>query len=169
MKEIIEKLSSYNILNYLIPGTLFAGFGEVITGYGFIQKDLVIGLVLYYFIGMVISRFGSLCLEPLLKRIKFVDFATYADFVKASKADAKIDTLSEANNTYRTMVSLILALGFLKLFELLMKWLQVTPEGSLWIAFLALFLLFLFSYRKQTSFIKERVEVAIDEKTEVSS
>ena len=39
MKEIIEKISSYNLFNYLLPGILFAAFGDYITAYKIIQDD----------------------------------------------------------------------------------------------------------------------------------
>jgi hypothetical protein len=32
---------------------------------------------LYYFVGLAVSRFGSLIIEPLLKRFSFVRFAAY--------------------------------------------------------------------------------------------
>lgn len=58
MKEILEKVSSYNLFNYLLPGTVFVFVLSKISGYNFIQKDLLIGAFLYYFIGLVISRIG---------------------------------------------------------------------------------------------------------------
>ena len=117
MKELVEKLSSYNLLNYLLPGALFAVFAERITSYKVIQTDVVVALFLYYFVGMVISRIGSLCVEPFLKLTGFVKFSEYSDFVTVAARDPKLDTLSEANNTYRTLCSLFLALGIVKLYE----------------------------------------------------
>jgi hypothetical protein len=65
MKEILDKLSSYNLFNYLLPGIIFVVLASEITRYSFIHDDIVIGAFLYYFIGLVISRFGSLAIEPL--------------------------------------------------------------------------------------------------------
>ena len=110
MKELIDKLSSYNIFNYLLPGTVFAGLGDTITSYSLIQDNILIALFLYYFIGLIISRIGSLTLEPILKWIKFVKFAPYEDFVKASKLGPKIEIFSEQNNMYRSLCMLSIAL-----------------------------------------------------------
>ena len=85
MKEFIDKISSYNIFNYLLPGILFVGLGKEITSFSLVQSNLLIGLFLYYFIGLIISRLGSLTLEPLLKWIKFVKFAPYEDYAKSIK------------------------------------------------------------------------------------
>jgi len=106
MKEIIEKLSSYNIFNYLLPGIVFSILTSKFTSTNLIFDNLIIGAFLYYFIGLVISRVGSVIIEPLLKRIKFLKFADYKDFVSVSKTDNKLEILSEANNMYRTFVSM---------------------------------------------------------------
>jgi hypothetical protein len=90
MKEILEKISSYNLFNYLLPGTVFVFVLAKISEHNFIQKDLLIGAFLYYFIGLIISRIGSVIIEPLLKKWNFLKFAEYSDFVIYSKKDDKI-------------------------------------------------------------------------------
>ena len=101
MNEILNKISSYNIFNYLLPGTLFAAIGDALTSYRFIQDDIIIGLFLYYFLGLVISRVGSLFIEPILKKTKFVRFADYRRYVSASQADQKL--MSFLRPTIRTV------------------------------------------------------------------
>jgi predicted ATPase with chaperone activity len=39
--------------------------------------------------------------EPFLKKIKFVTFADYKDFLEIQKIDPTISDLSEENNIYR--------------------------------------------------------------------
>jgi hypothetical protein len=117
VKELLEKLSSYNLFNYLLPGIVFVVLAARVTRYSFIQQDIVIGAFVYYFIGLVISRVGSLVIEPLLKRTSFVKFADYSHFVAASKADTRIEVLSEANNSYRTLCATFLVLLLLKGYE----------------------------------------------------
>lgn len=167
MKDVLDKLSSYNIFNYLLPGTLFAGLGEKLTSYSLIQDNLLIGLFLYYFMGLIISRIGSLTVEPFLKWIKFVQFANYNDYVKASKSDPNVELFSEQNNMYRTLCSLPIALGFLKIYDELIK--NNLPGGAnmsdviLLTGILALFLL---SYRKQTKYVVQRIEAALEKEKE---
>lgn len=160
MTNLIEKISSYNLFNYLLPGILFAAVGDYITVYTFIHDDLLIGLFLYYFIGLVLSRIGSLVIGPLMQKVKFVDFAPYRDFVKATSRDEKIELLSEQNNMYRTLCALFLALGALKGFEMFDQLFSMSPESSMYVLIVLLFLLFALSYRKQTGFIKKRIEAA---------
>src|SRR3989344_9085378 len=143
MDSILEKLSSYNIFNYLLPGVLFAVFGELATGYSFTYNDLLVALFLYYFIGLVVSRFGSLVLEPLAKRIGLVKFVEYPQFLKAAAVDPKIEVLSEANNTYRTLLSVFVLTILLKLYELLgVRW-PFFAEQDIYILVVVLTVVFL--------------------------
>ena len=160
MNDFLSKLSSYNLFNYLLPGILFAVLAKQITHYSFIQNEIVIGVFLYYFIGMVISRVGSLVIEPTLKWLSFVRFAPYKDFIKASEKDPKIEVLSEANNTYRTLSALFIILLFLKLYEKLEdKCAFLRGRGGILLIFL-LFIMFLFAYRKQTRYITDRIDTS---------
>lgn len=157
MKEIVEKFSSYNIFNYLFPGFVFVGFTKQFTSYTFFQNDMLTNLFVSYFIGLVISRIGSLLLEPFLIKISFLKFANYSHFLKASKKDPKIETLSEVNNMYRTLCSLLFLLLPLKLIELLEMKYPIIKSWSLHLLIILLLILFLFSYRKQTNYITKRI------------
>ena len=163
MKDLFEKISSYNLFNYLLPGILFAVFAEQITHYKFIQSDVLVGLFLYYFIGLIVSRIGSLIIGPMLRTIKFIKFAPYGDFVRASKMDPKIEILSEQNNMFRALIAMFVALAVLKLFELIADWKDLSNATSMYILLALLFIMFVFSYRKQTAFIKQRVGFATDD------
>lgn len=157
MKELLDKLSSYNIFNYLLPGILFSVLASKTTELNLIQIDIILGVFVYYFIGLIISRIGSLIIEPILKKINFVKFADYNDFVKVSAKDKKLEVLSESNNMYRTFIATFLLLALLKLYFLLAnKWLFIS-DWSVWILIVLLITMFLFSYRKQTNYITSRI------------
>jgi hypothetical protein len=158
MSELLSALSSYNLFNLLLPGVLFAAFSEKITIYRFIQEDLIVGLFTYYFIGMIINRLGSLFISPFLKKISFVTFAPYKDFVKASSKNAKIEVLSEVNNTYISFCALFVSLGILKFYEALDVRFDIVKSLTYWILPILGTILFAYSYKQQTKYIKERVE-----------
>ncbi len=157
MNELLSKLSSYNLFNYLFPGIIFAFLADQITSYSFIQSNLLVGLFLYYFIGLVVSRFGSLVLEKFLKGLKFVKFEDYDKFCDASKKDNMVETLNEANNMYRTLCSLFFLLLPLKLYELLERLVPGLRNWSVIILVILLFVTFLFSYKKQTGYVVKRI------------
>ena len=158
MSDLLGKISSYNLFNYLLSGILFVILADVLTSYSFVQKDLVIGAFLYYFIGLVISRLGSLFVEPVLKWIKFLRFADYADFVRVSKIDSRLEILSEQNNTYRTLIAVFGSVIFLKAFDLLKGDFACIEKLQSEMLFVFILLLLLFGYRKQTSYITKRIE-----------
>lgn len=158
MGEILNKLTSYNIFNYLMPGILFCAIADSITSYQFVHDDVLIGLFAYYFSGMVISRIGSIMVEPAFKCIKLVTYAPYDDFVAASKLDEKIVILSESNNTYRTIVAMMFVLVVVISVDRLVQSYPNVDSFVLPSLFLSLFGLFIYSYRKQSSYVKRRVE-----------
>lgn len=159
MEKLIEKLSTYNILNNILPGVVFCFLCSRLCGLSIVNDGIVENLFVFYFIGMLISRIGSVIVEPICKKLKIVRYAPYKDFVYASKKDEKILVLLEGNNLYRTMIALCILLALMKLFLYLKESVHWFLVASDWIVLFCIFLLFLASYRKQTKYIKERVEV----------
>lgn len=158
MSELIQKLSSYNLLNNLLPGIVFSVLLEQMTSYSIVQKDLLVNAFLFYFIGLTISRVGSVVIQKVLEYVGFIKLAKYSDYIKASKAYPKIEILSETNNTYRTLLAVCVVLGFAKLYEITAKYFALSHQTNVLLLSLGLSLLFLFSYRKQTSYISQQVE-----------
>lgn len=157
MSELLKKISSYNIFNYLLPGILFAVLGEELSDFTFIHDDIILGLFIYYFEGLVISRIGSLGLEPIARRLGIVSFASYDDFVEASKDDDKLEVLSETNNMYRTLTALAICLLLLKGVDAAATTI-VDRDAVVIVSLILLAGLFLLSYRKQSQYIKKRIE-----------
>ena len=158
MNELLSKLSSYNLLNYLLPGVIFVVVAKNVTHYNFIQDDIILGLFIYYFIGLIISRIGSLVIKPFLDWRGFIQYAAYEDYIEAEKENPKLEILTEQNNTYRTICGLFASLLILLIYGLIeakCSWLQNSRHIILSIS---MFILFLFAFRKQTQFIKKRVD-----------
>lgn len=159
-EKIIEKISSYNLLNYLLPGVLFMMFAPSLYDQSLLKlfdQNLITSLFLAYFIGMVISRFGSVLIEYVLKKIRFIKFAEYKDFVEASKIDPKIEIFSEQNNVYRTLIALfiLLIVSYPAVYIIELK--GVPWNYFLIGLFLGCLILFIFSYGKQVKYITGRV------------
>src|SRR5882724_6192936 len=146
MTEIINKITSYNLFNYLVPGVLFAAFVDYFTIYPLIQDNLIIGAFVYYFLGLVVSRFGSLVIEPVLKKISFLKFDPY------------IELFSEENNMYRTFISLFVLLILLKTYEIIEFKLAILKDWNPYILVGVLLIMFLYSYKKQTKYITKRIK-----------
>lgn len=187
MKEsidiFVEKISSYNIFNNLLPGTIFCCFIESITRFSFSTEVFLVDLFVFYFVGMILSRIGSILVEPVLESIKvknkktkesekYIKKAPYGDYIEASKKDSFILVLNETNNTYRTMIAMSLAVACVKIYDWLLYDLilcldELGRKLSLIIACVFLAILFIKSYRKQTNYITKRIEKAVATKEEL--
>jgi len=157
MNELLAKISSYNLFNYLLPGVIFAVLARDVVHYPVAPQGIITGAFLCYFLGLVLSRFGSLIVEPLLKRTSFLQFADYKDFVAASKKDDQLGLLSEANNMYRTLCSLFCLLLLLKLYMRIEERFHTLKDWDATVLVVLLLAMFLFSYRKQASYITKRI------------
>lgn len=157
MKELLGKISSYNLFNYLFPGIVFVVLLKEITHYNLVQESTFLGAFLYYFIGLCISRFGSLIIGSILKKITFIKFTDYSDYIYASDADDKIELFSEINNVYRTLISMFTLLLLTKLFQWISSDWNWSYSTSLTVLIGILLILFIFSYKKQTGFVVSRV------------
>ena len=161
MEKFIEKLSRYNILNNLIPGILFLCLLKMLGIYKITMSDWVVVVFVGYFAGMVLSRIGSIIIEPLFKKCKIVKYASYPEFLEAEKKDAKILELLADNNMYRTFVAMFVVLLALYICHII-----PAADGFIhtqWaiLASLALLLLlYALAYRKQTAYISKRVKKA---------
>lgn len=167
MGLFLQKLSSYEIFNYLFSWIIFTRFVNNfswlhIPEYVVSQStyDILLFIFVLYFIWLVISRFWSIVVESVLKWI-WLEFAPYKDYVKAEKLDKKIETLFMWNNTYRTLTSLSLCLIIIQLIVDIIN--SSFCSNLLYYVFLIfLLILFLCSYIKQTEYIRKRVKNIIE-------
>lgn len=115
--------------------------------------------IFIYFLGILMSRIGSF-IEFLLKRLgsqRFIEYAPYRDFIKAEKEDSKISVLSKQSNVYRSLVAMFIVLILLALGERYFptKWWN---HGSTVWGLGILLVIFYFSWKRQTSYVRKRVE-----------
>lgn len=171
LKQIVDKISSYNIFNNLYPGILLSFLWKILFDINLLSDNWFENLILLYFIGMVTSRIGSVIIKPIMKKIRIkkkslLRFAPYSDYERASKEDPLVATLSETNNTYRTLLSCFICTFVFKICDVINKVcienkFTFFHENKDWIALILLIILFAFSYVKQTSYVRKRVESII--------
>ena len=139
-----------------------------VCGISILDSDMLKNLFTYYFIGMIVSRVGSIVVEPVAKKTKLVSYADYNDYIMASKIDAKIEVLSETNNLYRSLSAVGLLILIIEIYVHVGRHLQALPPMLPWVFPILLLIIFLISFRKQTQFIKRRVDIAIQNEREES-
>ena len=171
LKPIVERISSYNILNNLYPGILFIYLLKFLFEINLLSENWLENLIVFYFAGMVLSRIGSIIIEPMMKKIKLIRYAPYTDYVKASSIEPLVNTISEVNNTYRTLLSTFICVFVCKLGitinEICLKnKITFLQENKDWIFLILLILLFSCSYVKQTDYVRKRVESVLEKKND---
>jgi len=175
MNVFFEKLGSYHILTNLIPGAFFVLSARYLFDINLALGSAAENVVLYYFIGLLVSRVGSMIVTPLLrgdwwnkensneKKFCFIKFAQMSSYIKASKVDPKIEILAETNDGFRNLLTCTLFLPFVEIIRaLFIEQTQFCMDWR-WGAIPLLFFLFLFSYKKRTRQICTRVNKAITE------
>ena len=161
MEKLIERISVYEILNNIIPGTIYVILVEKMTFFRIRTNNIWLDIVLYYFIGLIIGRVGSLVIERFLKRIKWVQFSPYSEYVKAEQKDFRVREMTTINNMYRTYASVALCFLFTEVCSQIwtitqgMNWKGLVARYVLGIVLLVLFII---SYFKQTKYVYDRVD-----------
>jgi hypothetical protein len=158
LSKLLDKISTYDFLNYLLPGSIFCVLLKHLVGYDIIAFSMIENFLICYFVGLVISRFGSLVIKEVMKKVDFFVEVNYKDFLAAEKVDPKLTVLNAVNNmfcSFASAMSLLLLAYLVKYIAIIAT--IVTNHFGL-IVIVLLLVLFLFSVRKQTKFIKRRVE-----------
>ncbi|SMC09498.1 hypothetical protein [Nitratiruptor tergarcus] len=172
IKLIIHKISIYNIFNYLFSGIIFVVLIKYLDDINlYLNLSIlyfnIINLFILYFIGLTISRVGSLIIEPFYRKY-IIKFADYSDFIKVEKIDKKLNILSEQNNVYRTFTSLFLILivfHFIRKCDLnICTFLKIFYKEIL---IIFLFILYAISYYKQTKYITDRIKYKLEHSDEL--
>ncbi len=161
LEKIIERISAYEILNNIIPGTIYAVLVKKLTPFNIQTDNVWSDIILCYFIGLVIGRVGSLVVERFLKWRKKLQFEPHSEYVKAEQKDELVRELSTINNMYRTYTAvalcLIITVAFSFLLTLFKKNDWSKPAVTL-IGCVLLMLIFGKSYIKQTGYVANRVK-----------
>lgn len=158
MEYLIKKLDGYDIIVNLLPGTFFGLMMNFLLNIEIPEKNIFKEIIIYYFIGLIINRVGSIIVKPILKKVKFIKEAPYPEYIKAEKCDEKVRTLSNVNNYFRTLLTSCLLLPVVWiLHKLMLHWLWFSLN---WKGCLIVFLIVLFSvaFRKQTDYVRLRVK-----------
>lgn len=156
MDELVKKISSYHIFNYLIPGVIAAFLIDSLFKFHFrfVQENMVVGIFFYYFLGSIISRVGSL-ISPAIDFVFMIRKIDYKSYINAEKNDSKIEILSEINNMYRSFYSLFFILNIVNVKEIIN---HKSVDVFITTLLISSFFIYVCSYKKQTRFIVKRVE-----------
>lgn len=158
--DISKKISRYEIINNLIPGYVLY---VILKQLGFLQLNIEetwLQIVVCYILGLINSRFSSLIVEGMLRKMKFIEWRDYAKYNETKAKRPFVATLQESANMYRAFASLFLISLLAGLYKLICENCSWMQSNGYWIVLVLLFLLYIFSYRKQ---VNDYVVINIDE------
>lgn len=157
--SFIKTISRYEFLNNLIPGIILCHILKYV-GYDFITNNWLADFVIYYFAGLVNGRVSSLIIEYLCKKTSFIEWRDYSRYNRAKNKRPFIATMQEIANMYRSMASIVMIALLVLLYKAIANHCVWFNDNDYWIGLILLFILFLFSYRKQ---VNNYVVMNIDE------
>lgn len=157
MTEFLNRLTSYNLFNYLFPGAVFVFMLRGFDVYEFSSDNIIVEFFIYYFAGMTVSRFGSVLIEPAFQWLRIVRYAPYNEYLKAVDSDPKIALLLEENNAYRTIVAVFVCALLVAVAVAIADYLDIPNEIVAMVFASIVTLLYVIAYRKQTTYIRKRV------------
>ncbi len=163
MDALLAKLNSYHILSNLFPGAIFYNILIIFFNIKFVEFSFITEICIYYFIGIIFNRIGSLVIEKICREKNIIKFVKYEDYIKAVNKDTSIYSFVETADMYRTFLT-----GFIIMLLISLP-VYVYMKGFsiyLFIIFailIFLIVLFFYSYKKQVGYVTKRVENYIKE------
>ena len=148
-----------SMIENFISGVIFGYYLNDIIGIRILREDMIFNICICYVVGLLVSRFGSLVVEKVLKKLKCINFVDYKAYAVASKEDVTLRFLSQINNFFRTIIAMVFlmittyVLSFFKEYLIEYKTPLTIILGVLVLA------LMICSYKKQTEYIKNRVQI----------
>jgi hypothetical protein len=149
LKSIIDKLSSYNLFNYLFPGFVFVILLKESTSYLSCLNFDLSTVIIIYFAGLVISRVGSLVIEGIMLKLSIIKEINTKNLFEKFRDNIKLEIIHEAMNMYRTLASMALILFLLTVLDMGVNK-SITLYGMIYsLLEFAVFILFTFAFYKQ--------------------
>lgn len=104
LDDLLGKISAYDLFNVLLPGALVTySVCQMPLGSCIDCSNWLALFVMSYVLGLIASRIGSLCIEPLVRNLKPTRKRYYSAFAYAQKNDPKVEQLLMISNMYRSL------------------------------------------------------------------
>lgn len=152
LKSLSEKLSAYQLFNFIYPGAVFLGILHYKGMQLGVLSEIWWFLLASYFLGMTLSRFGSIVIEELCFKFKLINKYSIKSYSDCLSKDGFIGMLLELTNIYRTICSM----GILLLIGTFFKYHQ-NDKCCMIIIEVLFVLLFLISFIKQHHYLENKL------------
>ena len=72
MDKFLNKISEYHFIQTIVPGIIFTYFSKIFYDVNLFTEKPIYDFIIMLIIGLIISRIGSLIVEPVLQKIKIL-------------------------------------------------------------------------------------------------
>ena len=163
MEKVLDRISEYGIINNIFPGAVFVYALDFLYKIKIYTDDVLTMIFIYYLVGVILSRVGSIVVEPILKKCNLLKRSEYKAFIAAEQKDEKIQTLLGVGNMYRTLSATVIMLVVAKGIKELVSSYQWIKVLTIIVGIICLLVLLIVSYAKQSDCIRKRVEYLNEE------
>ena len=174
MDNLFKQLSSYHILNFVIPGGSYIYLLNKVLIPNILSEDWLLNGIIFYIVGLIISRIGSVIIAPKVNKIleypriikvfrletDYINKTTYEEYIKKKKKDTTISDFVTMKNMFRSMISVCFCMFFSIMAYHLINWTCFFSKKNIIVctSMVLIGLLFLFSYEKQGVYIQKRIK-----------
>ena len=162
MSELLTKISSYNLYNYLLVGFVYNMLLCHYTQLGYMDDNIFKVLIVCYVMGLFIAKLASLFLEPFLIGLhwnnkKFLKWRNKNEYSEASFKDAKIPILLEEANVCRNFAMAIFVFFVCLIYDKYVST-YIPMIVAEYLFYAITFFICLFSYKKKIRQISDRID-----------
>lgn len=162
LNELLGKISAYDLFNVLISGALVTyALSLMPIGSCIDRSDWLMLFVMSYVLGLIASRIGSLCIEPLALKLKPTRKRDYSAFAFAQRRDSKVEQLLMISNMYRSMAGAGVLLACILSASLMPDSYWPTEAA---VALFVFIVLFIVSWVKQEGYVEKRIKFNLEER-----
>lgn len=164
MDKIIDKISSYHIFNYIIPGYIFILICDKYFNIKICDSNAVNNIISAYIVGLIIGRISSIFIENRLYHIFKIKNESYENYIKAEEKNDKLKVILQDRNMYRNLFTTFLLLLLIKILIFFNLFSIFNHDIGIVIILVVIVIIFAISFKKQSIYAISRIKAVNKQK-----
>ncbi len=166
MSDFVFLLSNFRVVSSLVPGAALCIFINDFLKVNILKDEVILNLFIFYTVGVVVGRVGSIIIEPLFESFGIIDKENYPDYIDAEIKNPKVSTIDEISRFYRSLTTLMMFIIVGIVIEYPMKMYPMTNVLVMHIVSVLMLILMIKSYSKQSKYTAKRIKKVLEEENE---
>lgn len=166
MNDFIFLLSNLRVVSSIVPGAILCIYINDFLKINILRHETIVNIFIFYAVGVIIGRIGSIVIEPLFESFGIIDKENYPNFIDAEIKNPKVSTIDEISRFYRSMATLMMLIIVGILFEYPMNLYPLTYVLGGHIVSVLILILMIKSYSKQSEYTANRIKKVLEDDKE---